>query len=302
MCDTISAKSKNDALELLRAKDVANPEEFLNQVEKSSEAANRLVRIVEGDIANDSTTFTTEFSRFCNVVKGWEEGLASLQRLQRNDDLRESLKRPRSTEMEEDVKTSKQQKTTNIDPVYSMTSKHMTGSNSQSKSAVFWSQFEAFTEPMMAKINNILVIRKQSWGNCYLHAPIVLEHYLIAIATAGNSAEMVDIGKYECSVLDGEQLQDLILRPKGGNSVAVLTDLCGLRGKRDLKQFLISDPDDSEFERDCEKILKYVADKPLIVCNFDIYSSFRQKDKFFYSIEDIGTDTSISTHSILIAC
>ncbi len=36
MCDTISAKSKNDALELLRAKDVANPEEFLNQVEKFS--------------------------------------------------------------------------------------------------------------------------------------------------------------------------------------------------------------------------------------------------------------------------
>ena len=84
-----------------------------------------------------------------------------------------------------------------------------------------------------------MVIRKQKSGLCYLHAPVILEHYLIAIATGGKNSSTYDIGKYVAYVLSGEHLVSFILEDKGSSSRDTLNGLCGLTKVHDVRCYII---------------------------------------------------------------
>jgi hypothetical protein len=64
-----------------------------------------------------------------------------------------------------------------------------------------------------------MVIRKQNSGLCYLHAPVVLEHYLIAIANGCQRSSTYNIGKYyENYLLTENKMVDFLLKEVGGSS------------------------------------------------------------------------------------
>lgn len=99
---------------------------------------------------------------------------------------------------------------------------------------LFWSQFTP------EQNERVLVIRKQYSGLCYLHAPVVLEHYLIAIATGCERPSIIDIGKYQKFLLTGDKLLDFLLKNKGGNSQKTFKDLCNLNDC-DTVRYMIPD-------------------------------------------------------------
>jgi hypothetical protein len=75
----------------------------------------------------------------------------------------------------------------------------------------------------------LLVIRKQTFNNCYLHAPVTLLHYLIVINSQGNKRDMIDISAYELEVHKSE-LADFIIN-FGGRGGKTLEFLYGLLGE-----------------------------------------------------------------------
>ena len=90
---------------------------------------------------------------------------------------------------------------------------------------VFWMQFEDQPEFKENSINEMLVIRKQSSGVCYLHAPIVLAHYLIVLGTNGRNRGMIDIGSFIASTLGAKDLDGFLFSGHSGNSQRTLMRL-----------------------------------------------------------------------------
>lgn len=172
------------------------------------------------------------------------------------------------------------------------------GDNSAGNNEVenlFWTQFN------VEQNKRVLVIRKQNSGLCYLHAPVVLEHYLIAISTDCENASMIDIGFYEANLLEGDQLKDFLLKDEGGGSVVTLRNICGLR-LEDIDRKHIPHPTDPAFVVVCEGILEKVANTPALVSNFTVYEEFSIADKFSYDgvpNEHIGT-TKLQRHAMVL--
>ena len=161
---------------------------------------------------------------------------------------------------------------------------------------LFWTQFSE------EQLGRIMVIRKQKSGLCYLHAPVVLEHYLIAIATNGRSSSTYNIGKYEAHVLTGNHLKDFLLRDEGGSSQNTLFELCELD---DADTILINIPSPTIAEAYsvvCEEILARVAQSPALVSSFVVHSDFLHSDTVSFSgIPSRGARASnTSRHSMVL--
>jgi hypothetical protein len=143
---------------------------------------------------------------------------------------------------------------------------------------LFWTQFSAEQQA------RIMVIRKQKSGLCYLHAPVVLEHYLIAIVTGGENSSTYDIGKYEAYMLSGEHLLNFILADKGGSSQDTLNELCGLTDDSDVKCYTIPAKEDRLlYSVTCEIILECVALSPALISLFRVYPDFGQTNAVSFS-------------------
>ena len=143
---------------------------------------------------------------------------------------------------------------------------------------LFWTQFSVEQQA------RIKIIRKKRSGLCYLHAPVVLEHYLNAIATGGKDSSTYDIGKYGAYVLSGEQILNLILEDKGGNSRDTLDELCGLTKVHDLNCYTIPDKEDgSLYSVTCQLILERVALSPALISLFHVYPDFGQTTAVSFS-------------------
>lgn len=167
---------------------------------------------------------------------------------------------------------------------------------------LFWEQFTP------EQNEKVLVIRKQNSGNCYLHAPVVLEHYLIAIATNCESRSMttstIDIGRYENFLLSGNKLINFLLNDEGGNSLTTLKNICNLKSSDTLK-ITIPDKDTAptSYSETCEILLKRVAYQPALVSAFQVFNEFRDKKQVSFSrnsyeVESDGDD--ILMHSMVL--
>lgn len=264
------------ALEFLKSKCIHNPEDFWDKICCKKETLDRLTRLLLGDIVADTTNFSLEFKKFAESVPSWRFGVISLERLA-------------NRMMSSTNESNKKQKVMN------------SSSDELIEGKLFWSQLEEMELDPNFRINEALVIRKQNSGYCYLHAPVVLEHYLVIIATQGKALDMINIGKYEAQFLDGDKIQEFIMNPLGGNARTFLQDLCTLYNK-DLIMTTLPDPIDSPeiFKRVCEDILIKVADKPFLVSGFEIHSNFLVQEKFSFIMDDVVEERCIGTHSMLL--
>jgi hypothetical protein len=65
----------------------------------------------------------------------------------------------------------------------------------------------------------VVVQRAQVSGSCFLHAPIVMQHYLVAMHRGQNNSQddvnMVDLTKYVREKLSAELLEDYIIKDRG---------------------------------------------------------------------------------------
>ena len=260
---TISASFRDKASRVLQEKGVIDPKRMLDRVQSDPRALDRLTRLITGDITTHKTTFTAEFAKFCDNVPVWESSLSSLNRLATNT-LKSTLTMPSSSAGEH----------------------------------VFWMRFEDRPEYKQNDINEMLVIRKQSSGVSYLHAPIALEHYLIVLGTNGRNRGMIDIGSYIATTLGAKDLEGFLFSGSSGNSQRTLIRLCDL-SEDDHSPVTLPDPHrlKAAFDLICTDIYNNVRYKPYLVSNFKIYKHFMVKGRYSYNMADIDTAEERQTHS-----
>jgi hypothetical protein len=125
---------------------------------------------------------------------------------------------------------------------------------------IFWaSQSEEWRK-------NVLIIRKQTTGMCFLTAVFVFEHYMMASCTNKGIKSTYDVGKYEAATLKGEVLEKFLLQAKLNSTTSVLTSLCRLQDE-DLSPMTLS-PDPELRDQNVivsEYILRHVANRPAIL-------------------------------------
>lgn len=144
---------------------------------------------------------------------------------------------------------------------------------------LFWSKYTPEQNEKM------LVIRKQqNSGLCYLHGPVVLEHYLVSIASGCKINTSINVGKCGDFLLRGNKLEDFLFRDEGGSSEDTLSDICNVRSY-DTDHIFIPDIvtfPDSYIEM-CNAVLNYVADQPALVSKFNVHKDFQFSDLVSFS-------------------
>ena len=245
-------EERKKCIAFLTGKHVNSPEVFFDELD--SVGKDKLARLINGDIKSSKTTFQQEYKNFTDKVPAWSYVLGK--------DYFQESKKAKTTHDNETERSDCTEK----DEVINL----------------FWMQFNE------EQNRKILVIRKQNSGLCYLHAPIVLEHYLIAISSVCTNASMIDIGLYEANLLDGNNLENFLLKDEGGGSKKTLQDICRLKVD-ELHNVCLPSPDSSIYVSSCDEILHKVADAPALVSCFTVYDEFLLPGKCSYDgvpIED----------------
>ena len=129
---------------------------------------------------------------------------------------------------------------------------------------LFWANY--------THLNNLLLIRRQTFGLCYMHAPVTLQHYLVTMATNGEKSKMMDIGRYEADRLYGESLRIFLTDVIKGNSKKILEKICQLNDIDDIDSYEAPDPSKKRFESRMQELIEFVnKGQPALVSNFRIY-------------------------------
>jgi hypothetical protein len=80
--------------------------------------------------------------------------------------------------------------------------------------------------PGMSEKIGVLKQRAQtSGGLCYMHVPVMLQHYLVCISSTKDNIGMVDMASMIHESFTPEQLYKHVFKDDGGNSLAVLEHL-----------------------------------------------------------------------------
>ncbi len=141
--------------------------------------------------------------------------------------------------------------------------------------------------PLLA-CKNAYVERTQLSSLCFMHAPVVFQHYLVAM----NSHEkigMVDISDYLRKHVDSESLKNHIFSNSGGHSVEFLRNLLHLPNHE-----MFEKPDVKSNEIP-EMMKKY---GPCLVSSMEIWSCFYDYSKQIHLGNPLGMMTG--HHSVII--
>lgn len=140
--------------------------------------------------------------------------------------------------------------------------------------------------PAYQDFDHFKVIRKQTYPSCYMNAPALLLHYLIAINTNGADVSMVNVMRRKASELAGKEFWSFVedLGGRGGDSAAYTLSL--LR-EEDAEDFFedpvpLALPDSmflssSAHNEVCEALIGRLAVEPALITkyvNSDIFIYF----------------------------
>lgn len=122
-------------------------------------------------------------------------------------------------------------------------------------------------------LNTLKVLRRQLTGLCFMHAPVVLHHYMNTIQNGDNNYKMIDVAKYIHDNWPYQRIIDYIENDRGGDSISFLESIIGNIEKVD---FLIPKLDSDLFEKTCNKIRKLLKKQPALVSGFEVDMNFHQ--------------------------
>ena len=127
-------------------------------------------------------------------------------------------------------------------------------------------------------------------GLCYMHAPIVLQSYLVARSTQSNQAHiMLDLGSFIRQHRSTAELEDHIFRDRGGNSVAFLEQiLMNQDGIKDTSAADMRDPYTGKMNTE-NVVRRLKSYGPALVARFSVYPGFRNKTQFVHRGSELLT-------------
>jgi hypothetical protein len=162
----------------------------------------------------------------------------------------------------------------------------------QEKVALFWERYPT--------LEHLKVLRVQRSKLCSIHAGVVLQHYLVAIAnvTKRNTENvgMLDIAKYKAQTLSGEQLLKFVKDEFSVPALLFFRDiLCRLK-RSDIESITIpsmlqSFPPTSAFHQAlCESVMEAIEQYPALVTNFIVTEEL--KNTSWVSYPEIPRDSA----------
>ncbi|KAI9330850.1 hypothetical protein BDR26DRAFT_922364 [Obelidium mucronatum] len=115
-----------------------------------------------------------------------------------------------------------------------------------------------------------LVERFQKSGHCYMHAPVVLQHYLVAMSTC-DKTPILDIAEFLKKNMSGSALYHHIWEGKGGDSLDF------------LKRILATKPDPADILHESNLILANLTELlklygPGLISGFGVTASFNSNE------------------------
>jgi hypothetical protein len=135
-----------------------------------------------------------------------------------------------------------------------------------------------------------------------MHAPAVLQHYLVSIHSKGVHHEAIEIARFLRDHLPGEDVKHHILDDKGGNAVNFLHTITQ-NPELTLKPLAIPKAIDPDHHQCCEAIAKYMSfvNQPALISQFKVESLFLTPTvgsgiKFEGKPNDVGS----LTHAMLL--
>ncbi len=129
-----------------------------------------------------------------------------------------------------------------------------------------------FRDHVLLASKNAYVQRTQLSSLCYMHGPVVMQHYLVAM----NSQEkigMVDISDYLRKHMDSESLKNHLYENQGGHSIEFLRNLLRLENHETLEK-----PDIKS--NDVPKFLEKFG--PGLISSMEIWSCFYDQSKWIH--------------------
>ena len=127
----------------------------------------------------------------------------------------------------------------------------------------------------------IQVVRVQNSGLSYMHAPAVLQHYVITKNSGGTHREMLNIAKFIKEYFTPDELYDHIVRNKGGNSVAFLQHIMGLKDK-DIESYTIPGVEKMSFQSTAQDVFDSVQEHGVgLVSSFKVDANFHKEGVSF---------------------
>lgn len=141
-------------------------------------------------------------------------------------------------------------------------------------SVLFWKTHETGDKKIIEQRGrSFKVLRRQEpRGLCFMHAPVVLQHYLVSIGS-GIAAEMLDVVQYINTHWTGKVLLNY-LSSLGGNSVHFLQAIYN----EDIvtSSYSITDRHDDEETHVamCRSVMNKLQSKPALASQFNVFSKF----------------------------
>jgi hypothetical protein len=122
--------------------------------------------------------------------------------------------------------------------------------------------------PSLAHKKHSYVERFQSSGLCYMHAPVVLQHYLVTM-NSDEHIPMLDMAAFMRRNMDSKALERHIWDDEGGDSLVFLLNI--LETKRKTLISTVS----ADFNNIPEHFLKY---GPALIQGFQVYRDFHSSN------------------------
>lgn len=162
-----------------------------------------------------------------------------------------------------------------------------TDSDLNEKIALFWHRYP--------NKQYLKVLRCQLSGLCFFHACVVLQHYLVSINESNDSTNvgMLDIGKYEGSILKGKALENYLTIPHGGETISHLKKLCDLTAA-DLNRVDLPTINEKSTSIEisarniiCDRIMDLLEEQPALVSSFVVMDDFYDSKDVRFTIPDL---------------
>ena len=133
---------------------------------------------------------------------------------------------------------------------------------------------------------DVLVQRVQKSGLCYLHAPVVLSHYLVSKYNSTDPTAMINIALHVAGSFDSRALYEHIYSDRGGSSIALLNTF--LAPASVYQSWNIMDIEVRTFK----------LYGPALISGFEVFDDFLAEDRLHY--EGLPSGKSLGFHAMVL--
>jgi hypothetical protein len=143
--------------------------------------------------------------------------------------------------------------------------------------------------------NKMVIRRQQNSGLCYMHAPVVLQHYLLSINNIRSEIELIDIPRYLAS--QKELLYKYLKFALSGSSENFLREIYAGDPSFKTNTYTLNP---SDYHEILKHFLWRLQHQPALVSRFQVDQNFQNSQKTSFLDPTDFNGSSIGSHSMVL--